>query len=109
VVHPYTYGGKMARKSIFVGTKRVYGVLGHWKREVYRSSVLKSEGSPVNAEYDYLSGPFKTVQGAKAAVHFGWVGNPHFIDAKHFERLVKRMSRKEKKLLARLPNCVERV
>jgi hypothetical protein len=90
------------RKRIFVETRR--NEVG-FRREVFRSSATGTGMMPLRDASLYVSGPFKTVRGAKAAVHFGWTGNPHFIDVNHFEQL----GREFDKTLARMPILCERM
>lgn len=66
-----------------------------------RREVMKSKEPPTQAlcpQSTYVVGPFRTVRGAKAMVHYGRGGNPHCMVVKQAEALGKKFARQLKKL-----------
>ena len=77
--------------GIYVGHKS-----GDRKREVFRSDATPTEQSH-GEQYFAVTGPFRTVRGAKALTHYG-NGNPHIQGVSDAERIGKKYANELKRM-----------
>jgi hypothetical protein len=67
-------------KKIYVGLKPGF-------QEIFRS---ETEPTPQTHTYNACIGPFRTVRGAKAMIHYGHSNNPHIRCVRDAERIGKK-------------------